>query len=133
MRERRLLQAAIAVGALVPVFGGIDGILRGAGLLAASPPDTHIAYLSGLLLGIGLAFWASIPRIEAQGARVSLLAALVVIGGCARLVAIIAGGIADRSALLPLAMELGVTPALWFWQRRVARLSSRSGEPSPRP
>jgi hypothetical protein len=108
----------------VPVSGGIDGILRGAGLLGASPADTHFAYLSGLLLAIGLVFWASIPRIEAHGARFSLLAALVVTGGCARLVAIIASGIADRSALLPLAMELGVTPALWLWQRRVARNSS---------
>jgi hypothetical protein len=125
MRERRLLQAVIAVGALVPISGGLGGILKGGGLLAGSPADTHFAYLSGLLLAIGLAFWASIPRIEAHGARVSLLAALVVTGGCARLLAIIASGITDRAALLPLAMELGVTPALWLWQRRVARLSAR--------
>ena len=45
---------------------------------------THLGYLSGLLLGIGLGFWSLVPGIERQGRAFSLLAAIVVVGGLAR-------------------------------------------------
>lgn len=122
--ERRLLQACIALAGCVPVFAGLAGVL-GAGAafgLSGEPAgDGHVRYLSGLLLGIGLAFWAAIPQIEAHTTRVRLLAAIVVGGGIARLAGAIAGeGGAEAAVLLPLVMELGVTPALALWQRRIA-------------
>jgi len=46
--------------------------------------DSHFRYLSGLLLGIGLGFWSTIPRIEANGDRFRLLSFIVVAGGLAR-------------------------------------------------
>ena len=68
MLERRLLQIAVAVAGLVPVAAGALGALRPE-LLIAGPAHalTHGAYLSGLLLGLGLAFWSLIPTIERQG------------------------------------------------------------------
>ncbi|HXL99734.1 MAG TPA: DUF4345 domain-containing protein [Rhizomicrobium sp.] len=122
--ERRLLQIAVAVGGLVPVGAGLSGALRGASFLDVATSvstDSHIRYLSGLLLGIGLAFWISIPRIERHAARFQLLAAIVVLGGCARLLALTDGGKQGSSMYFALAMELLVTPALFLWQRRVAR------------
>jgi uncharacterized protein DUF4345 len=121
--ERRLLQIAVAIAGLVPVGAGLDGVLRGADLLhvaAAMPEDSHVRYLSGLLLGIGLAFWLSIPRIESHGARFRLLAAIVVLGGCARLLALGDGGTPGPVMFFALAMELIVTPLLFLWQRRIA-------------
>ena len=38
---------------------------------------THTAYLSGLLLGIGLAFWSVIPTIERRGQIFALMTFLV--------------------------------------------------------
>src|SRR5579884_519175 len=89
MTERRLLQIVVAIACIVPVAGGGAGVLSGLAMLGihAGPAgaDAHFRYLSGLLLGIGLAFLGTVPRIEAYTARFRLLAAIVVIGGLSRL------------------------------------------------
>lgn len=124
--ERRLLQGAIGLAGCVPVLSGLAGVVTGTGFLGGGdggvPAESHVRYLSGLLLGIGLAFWAAVPRIEAQGRRVRLLAGIVVTGGLARLLGVVADGPADAAMTAALAMELGVTPAIALWQGRVARL-----------
>ncbi|WP_372426865.1 DUF4345 domain-containing protein [Salinarimonas chemoclinalis] len=128
--ERRLLQGAILLAGCVPVFAGLAGVTTGTGFVGGGggdalargvPLESHVRYLSGLLLGIGLAFWAAVPRIEAHGARVRLLAGIVVIGGLARLLGVVVDGPADGPMTAALAMELAVTPALALWQGRVAR------------
>jgi hypothetical protein len=123
MLERRLLQIAVAAAGLVPVAAGALGALRPE-LLLAGPAHalTHGAYLSGLLLGLGLAFWLLIPTIERQGRVFGLLAGLVVLGGLARALTALRLGAFGLSVELPLVMELAVTPALWLWQRRVSSL-----------
>jgi hypothetical protein len=125
MSERRALQVAIVLAGLVPVSAGALGALWPELLDLAGPPHalTHLGYLSGLLLGIGLGFWSLVPGIERQGRAFSLLAAIVVVGGLARGLLAFRLGVATLSVLLPLAMELGLTPLLWLWQRRVARAS----------
>lgn len=128
MNEKSCLQIAVGIAALVPVIAGASGTLMVPRVLdlARSPEgETHVAYLSGLLLGIGLAFWSQLPSIEKHGRIFSLLAALVVLGGLARLLTAIRLQAWDGSVLGPLAMELLVTPALLLWQRRIARLSGQ--------
>lgn len=123
MLERRLLQILVAAAGLVPVAAGALGVLRPE-LLFAGPGHalTHGAYLSGLLLGLGLVFWSLIPAIEHQGRVFGLLTGLVVVGGLARAFAALRLGAFGLSVELPLVMELAVTPALWLWQRRVSSL-----------
>ncbi len=100
------------------------------------PLDSHFRYLSGLLLGIGLAFWTTIPALESKGGRFRLLCLIVFIGGLGRLCSLIALGPPGRSMLFGLAMELVVTP-LFAWlqylletkmlkQRSLPSLDSRS-------
>lgn len=129
--ERRALQAAIVVFGFVPVlaggagaFGALDAAGIGGDASAASriSAQSHLRYLSGLLLGIGLAFWAAVPRIEAHGRRVRLLAAIVVLGGLARLSGLALDGVPAAPMLFALVMELVVTPTIATWQGRVARL-----------
>ncbi|WP_088346216.1 MULTISPECIES: DUF4345 domain-containing protein [Rhodomicrobium] len=122
--ERRLLQAAVATGALVPVLAGLAGILLGprfadSAAVADLALDSHFRYLSGLLLGVGLAFWSTVPGIERHGARFRLLTLIVVIGGLARLGALTAG-VPPIPMLAGLTMELIATPLLCLWQARVA-------------
>lgn len=85
--EKRLLQVTIALACIVPVSAGLGGVFRGAPLLGGGTMDmdSHFRYLSGLLLGIGLGFFSSIPNIERQSTRIRLLTLIVVIGGIARL------------------------------------------------
>ena len=123
--ERRVLQIAVALLALVPISAGLAGVVRGPamvdGLATAAPQDSHFRYLSGLLLAIGVAWWTTLPVIERQGARVRLLAALVVCGGLARLLSLAIVGVPSWPMLGALVMELVVTPAIAIWQARVAR------------
>jgi len=122
-KRRRALQVAVAIAGLVPVTAGAAGAFDPTLLQLAGSPQglSHAAYLSGLLLGIGLAFWSTIPAIDTKSGRFALLAAIVVLGGLARLFTAIRLGVWTPSVTWPLVMELGVTPALWLWQRRVSR------------
>jgi len=108
------------------VSAGALGVLWPQMLTLAGPPHalTHVSYLSGLLLGIGLGFWSLIPAIERQGRAFTLLTAIVVVGGLARLAMAARTGAWGLSVDLPLVMELAVTPLLCLWQRRVARSSN---------
>jgi len=123
--HRRGLQIAVALAGCVPVSAGLAGILKGpdmAGPATASTSlDSHFSYLSGLLLGIGLAFWSAIPRIEQRTTLFRLLTAIIVIGGLARAYSLYRVGLPGLSMRLALVMELGITPALCLWQGRVAR------------
>ena len=131
--ETRALQAAIAVGSLVPIGAGAAGVFFGQvpfsdGAGSTADFDSHFRYLSGLLLGIGLAYVSAVPGIERRRNRFLLLGSLVVVGGLARLFSVLSAGTASRAVLAALAMELLVTPALTFWQWRVsARAASRAG------
>lgn len=123
--ERRALQVAVALLSLVPVTAGLAGVLQGPAMvdesLGSASQDSHVRYLSGLLLAIGVAWWSVIPAIERHGARVCLLTALVVCGGLARLLSLAVVGMPSGPMLGGLAMELVVTPAIALWQARVAR------------
>ena len=128
--ERRLLQGVIALAGFVPVGAGLSGALLGSAMTGegAHPYaamggdlDSHVRYLSGLLLGIGLAFWEAIPQIERRGQRVRLLGAIVALGGLMRLVGFVIAGVPHAPMLFGLAMELVVTPLVCLWQARIAR------------
>ena len=123
--ERRLLQVAIALGGFVPVGAGLAGAMLGEAMTGtgrhAVDLDSHVRYLSGLLLGIGLAFWEAIPHIEQHGRRVRLLTLIVALGGLMRLIGLLGVALPGAPMLFGLAMELGVTPLLCLWQARVAR------------
>ena len=87
MNQKRLLQVAVAVAGLVPVSAGAAGAFWPELFFAPIRPGglTHAAYLSGLLLGISLAFWSLIPGIARKGRAFTLLTAIVFLGGLARL------------------------------------------------
>lgn len=127
-KERRLLQFAVAMACTVPLIAGGAGVVAGIGMLgndlAYGDPDleSHFRYLSGLLLGVGLAFAASLPTIERRTQLFLILSCVVVIGGLARLAGIFSVGPPTTPHLLALVMELVVVPILFTWQRRIARL-----------
>lgn len=127
MREVRALQGVVAIACLVPLIAGSRGVLLGPGWIAGvsdvpADLDSHFRYMSGIFLGVGVAFATCIPGIAAKSARFRLLGALVVAGGCARLVSLIAVGLPSHGHIFGLFMELGVVPLLMLWQARVAGL-----------
>lgn len=123
--ERRLLQVCVLAAGIVPVAAGLWGAFGGVPT-SDGASESHVRYLSGLLLGLGLSFWACVPRIERRGAAVRTLAALVFVGGLCRLLAIGETG-AGPQVIGPLVMELGVTPLLAGWRERIGRTHSGRG------
>jgi hypothetical protein len=115
-----MLPHAIRLAALVPILAGGAGALTGTGFLveAAGPATgSHLRYLSGLLLGLGLlAVWCA-ADLKRRGVPFTALCAIVALGGLARLGGLAAEGTPPLPHLLALVMELGVTPGLWLWWR----------------
>lgn len=123
--QKRLLQLTVAFFSLVPISAGILGILHGPWLFGAYRYSvntiSHMGYLSGLLLAIGLIFLASVPRIEDHRDRFLLLGVIVFIGGLARLYEGLLTGFGTWPMQAALVMELVVTPLIVYWQSRIAR------------
>jgi hypothetical protein len=126
--HRAALQVVIAACGLVPVGAGLAGMILGprlAGAAAGDPSlDSHFRYRSGLLLAVGLLFWAAIPTIERQGGLVRSLTLIVVVGGLGRAMSALAVGEPDLPMRLALIMELGVTPAICLWQFQLERMTA---------
>ena len=126
--ERRLLQAAVAVGCLSPFYFGLRGVIEGPAMLAGvvpgqAAPDllSHYRYLSGLFLGLGLVLLSCVPRIEARTARFRWACAAIIAGGLARALGLAMGDGPTLGHKLALAAELGIVPLLILWQARIAR------------
>jgi hypothetical protein len=126
--ERRLLQAAVALGCLSPFYFGLRGVIEGPAMLAGmdpgqAPPDllSHYRYLSGLFLGVGFVLLSCLSAIERRTGRFRWACAAVVIGGLARAFGMVTGDAPSAGHWLALAAELGVVPLLLLWQARVAR------------
>jgi hypothetical protein len=113
--QRRFLQFVVTFAAFVPVLGGAWGALDGVRGANAWSSD-HYRYLSGLLLGIGLCFWSTVPHIERHTGRFRILTVIVFIGGLCRLMGVAMGDPLSSSILTALGMELLVTPLLCLWQ-----------------
>jgi hypothetical protein len=125
--ERRLLQVALAVVSLIPLSAGLSGIWKGPdfyNLVASISADSHMRYLSGLLLGIGLVVWWVIPRVEKPSEAFATITAIVFVGGLSRLWSLIHVGEPNGVMSTAVFVELGLTPALFFWHRRVVALSA---------
>lgn len=131
--ERRLLQAATALASIVPLSMGAVSVVRSAAVLRGMAPpfptdlDSHYRYLSGILLGIGLVFLASIPRIERSGTIFRTLGFIILVGGLARLLSYFDAGTPGFGHQFGLVMELVVVPAIVLWQARIEKKFAEVG------
>lgn len=127
--EKKFLQLFIFICGFVPVLAGLGGAIQGQSFLQDTVSsygvyfDSHFHYLSGLLLGIGFAFWSCIPRIETKEPRARVLTAIVFLGGLTRLWSFLIDGWPGIAMALALVMEMIVAPLLYLWLRRVIKAS----------
>lgn len=128
-REIGLRTVLALVGALVLVtgvnvgFGGIATLglqgptdfFRVADLQAFQAQDSHVRFLGGVWLGVGLLFAAAAVRLNALRPVVCAALALVIVGGLARL----SGGNLDLllgpSVGPSFAAEILLMPVLLWW------------------
>jgi hypothetical protein len=121
--EKALLQAVVGLACLVPLMAGSMGVLRGVAWLHGDGVslDSQFRYMSGIFLGLGIAFVSCIPGIEHKTGRFRLLGVLAVLGGLARGLSWIELGPPDTGMRFGLVMELLVLPCLMLWQGSLAR------------
>jgi hypothetical protein len=136
-RDRRRLQRVVAIAAFVPVAAGLFGVLFGYALTGdrdmSVSADSHFRYLSGMLLGVGICFWACVPSIEEKTTFFRFLTLIVAIGGLSRLLGLWLTGVPSLAMLGGLFMELVVAPLLCLWQTRVANRYAEREELAGRP
>jgi hypothetical protein len=133
--EKRLLQIVIALAALAPIVVGLSGAIWGPAMGAGSIigfGDSQFRYLSGMLVGVGAAYWLLVPTIEKEGERLFMLTLIVVVGGFCRASSLLLGGPAGVAVYVGLVLELIVAPGVYLWQMRLARIASMDRASPPR-
>jgi hypothetical protein len=119
-RNGVMIPLAIRLAALVPILAGGAGVILGPAFLgeAAGPAtSSHLRYLSGLLLGLGLIAWWCAAALPRRAGLFGALCAMVTLGGLARLAGLALDPLPPWPHLAALVMELGVVPTLWFASR----------------
>lgn len=115
------------VASIVPIAAGLAGIIIGPQMLhgvgsASADLESHFHYLSGLLLGIGLAFVACVADLERCASTYRFLSGIVIVGGLGRLVGALQHGSPTGANRLAFVMELIVVPILLLWLGRIEKL-----------
>ena len=144
MRQRMALSEAafrtvvLAVG-LVIVWTGINVGLGGIATLGlqgsndfiavTNPPafaaqDSHVRFLGGLWLGVGLVFAAAAWRLRALKPALQVLLVLIVMGGLARFSALRPDVLFGPQIVGSFLAEIALMPLLLLWSTRVARADS---------
>lgn len=127
--EKRLLQAAIAIVSLIPLTAGLSGVVDGPkffAVVANATADSHMRYLSGLLLGIGILAVTAIPSVEKHAERMAAITLIVFVGGLSRLWSLVEVGQPNVTMTAALFVELLITPSLYLWTRRLALLNAET-------
>jgi len=87
--------------------------------------DAYVSFGKGVLLAIGLIYWACIPQIERHGDRISLVTLILLSGTMSRLISVTSHGVPTLGILLNLIAGLILVPLLWLWHRHIAPKTQR--------
>jgi hypothetical protein len=126
--SRRALQIVMALLAIIPVATGIIGLLGVADPLYAAagvPPivvlDSNLRFFSGIWLGLGLALFWLIPRIEQHTVLFRVLWGMVFLGGVGRLLSMAMLAPPPVPLIGFTTLEIVGAPFFMFWQSRLAK------------
>jgi hypothetical protein len=131
--NRRALQVAIALLALVPLGFGIRGVIVGASVLDAAAPaaavvalDNQLRFLSAIWFAVGVVLLVILPRIEQHAFVIRFVGGAVFLGGVGRLISVLVVGSPVARLWGSMLVELLLVPLLVLWQARVARAHASS-------
>ena len=124
--NKRPLQILTAILGAVPVLTGLiglfglsDPIYGGAGIPANALLDSNLRFLSGVWLGLGLAVFWLIPRIETQTVLFRVLWGMIFLGGVGRLLSMVFLGWPPIPFIAFTVLEIVGAPIFVAWQGKL--------------
>jgi len=127
-RSKLGLQIVMGLLATIPVATGLLGLYGVAEpvyVAAGVPPlvvlDTNLRFYAGVWLGLGLAFYWVIPRIERQTVLFRALWGMIFIGGIGRLLSMTLLAWPPVPFVVFTALELVGAPLIILWQSRLPK------------
>lgn len=131
---KRPLQIVTAILGAVPVLTGAIGLLglsdpiyAAAGVPPSPLLDSNLRFFSGVWLGLGLAIWWLVPRIETETVLFRVVWLAIFIGGIGRLLSMLFLALPRLPFIGFTVLEIVGAPLFIAWQTRVARAASRTG------
>ena len=125
--NKRNLQIATAILALVPIITGLIGLTGLSDPLYAAlhlphdaTLDSNLRFYSGVWLGVGLAAAWTVPRIERETTLFRALWLMIFLGGIGRLLSLAITGMPFAPFVGFTALEILGAPFFVWWQGRVA-------------
>lgn len=131
--SRKTLQVATCVLALVPTLTGLVGMLGVSdplyGNLALprdATLDSQLRFYNGVWLGLGLAAFWLVPRIELETMLFRFLWLMIFIGGAGRLLSLVLNGMPFPPFVGFTVLEIIGAPLFVLWQDKVARAARQA-------
>lgn len=125
--SRRKLQIATAILACVPTVSGLismagldDPLYRALQLPQDATLDSNLRFYGGVWLGLGVAAFWVLPRIERETVLFRILWLMIFIGGMGRVLSMILTGTPFPPFIGFTAIEIVGAPLFIWWQTRVA-------------
>ncbi|MES2072569.1 MAG: DUF4345 domain-containing protein [Pseudomonadota bacterium] len=125
---KRQLQVATAILAAVPTVTGLlgmtglsDPLYAALNLPRDATLDSNLRFYSGVWLGLGLAAYWLLPRIEHETVLFRALWLMIFLGGLGRLLSLSLVGMPFPPFIGFTLLELLGAPLFVWWQHRVAR------------
>ena len=126
--SKRKLQVATAILAAVPVLTGLlamtgldDPLYASAHLPRDATLDSNLRFYAGVWLGLGLAAFWLLPRIERETTLFRALWLMIFVGGLGRLTSLLLAGMPFPPFIGFTVLEVAGAPLFVWWQQRVAQ------------
>lgn len=129
--SKRKLQVATAILAAVPTITGLlgmsglgDPLYASLNLPSDATLDSNLRFYSGVWLGVGLAAFWLLPRIEHETHLFRALWLMIFIGGLGRLISLLMVGLPFAPFVGFTLLEILGAPLFVYWQQQVARAAN---------
>ena len=122
------LQIATGVLGAIPVVTGLigmsglgDPLYSAAGVPSNVLLDSNLRFFSGVWLGLGLALYWLIPRIESQTVLFRVIWGMIFLGGVGRVISMLFQGPPPMPFIGFTILEILGAPVFIAWQSRLAK------------